>query len=107
MARVIENVIYSVGALAELLGVPDYSIRRSADRLIGRGLLPDKRVGGWRWFTPSEVPMIVEALQAMGQLPPDFVAPPTGIVDEVSATMERAANIRGTKLEVNGHEPPQ
>lgn len=89
MPVTIENVLYSIGSLAHLLAVEPWNLRRSIDRAVKAGQLPGNRLRGWRWFSPAEVPLVVEQLKRDGHLPPDFVCPPLGIVDEMGATLGR------------------
>jgi hypothetical protein len=61
--------VYSVGAVAELLGVQAWQVRR----VIKRGLHPEVRRFGheWRYFTQDELPAVRQALIRGGYLPPD------------------------------------
>jgi hypothetical protein len=89
-ANIIENVIFSIGSLSELLGVADFNLRRAVDRLVKAGQLSGQRLRGWRWFRPEEVPAIVQQLQADGHLSADYKLPDLTVQDLAGEVLTRA-----------------
>jgi hypothetical protein len=100
------TVVYSLGALCNMLGLQSWTLRRGLDRAAARGLLsPASRAGnGWRMVADLDVPAVVAALRELGYQVQDAPPPGTPIRDEVAETLERVGRTRsGPRPSANGN----
>jgi hypothetical protein len=93
--------IWSIGSLSDALSVPPWTIRRTLERLIKTGLVPDRRLARhFRMVSSDDFPALVAALRELGYQVPDVAGE---VVDEAGEVFDRIIQHRAS-TEKNGND---